>query len=171
MQLFCLPTPQLSKSNEMAWLPERPIGPRLSEDAFAHSVKVESGGFVMEPACLTSCFVAWPPNISTSKFCLNIPSLNRGHPHITIKTPTSARHGNLGLFLYLNVSPEAHTLLVDCRKNGAAFSVTTRQNNTVKLEYYCPLEFYDCWEDHSTLNTDYIPAEAVSKKATVCISG
>ncbi|RYP17948.1 hypothetical protein DL767_009933 [Monosporascus sp. MG133] len=40
MQLFCFPTTRTGKSNGMEWLPEKPIAPRLSEDAFAHSVKV-----------------------------------------------------------------------------------------------------------------------------------
>jgi hypothetical protein len=171
MQLFCLPT-TANNSSEMAWLPERPIGPRLSEDAFAHSVKVVHGGFVMEPACLTYCFFAWPLHSSTLSFCLNIPSKNGVHPHITLDLARSTNMGNLDLLVYMNASAQAHALLTDSRKNGAAFLITDRQNDSVKVKYLCSLNFRNCWEAHGSVGApDYIAAAAVSKKVSVCISG
>ena len=171
MQLFCLRA-TANNNNEMAWLPERPIGPRLSEDAFAHSVKVIRGGFVMGPACLTSCFFTRPLHSSTLSFCLNIPSKNGVHPHVTLDLPRRSNMGNLDLLVYINASAQAHALLTDFRKNGAAFLVTDRQNDSVKVKYLCSLSFRNCWEAHRSVSApDYIAAAAVSKKVSVCISG
>ncbi|KAK2752675.1 hypothetical protein FQN54_008053 [Arachnomyces sp. PD_36] len=173
MQLFCLPTSHACDEKEMAWLPEKPIGPRLSVDAFAHSVKVVPGkGFVMDSACLSSCFFAWPLRSTTLDFCLNLPSKTGVHPHVTLNLPTGTDIGNSYLLIYLNVSMKAHTLLTDCRKNGAAFAVIDRQNDSVKVKYRCSVNFHNCWEDHGSVDTvNHIPASAVSKKMTVCISG
>ncbi|KAF2184199.1 hypothetical protein K469DRAFT_751204 [Zopfia rhizophila CBS 207.26] len=172
MQLFCLPITQANNIiNEMAWLPERPIGPRLSDDAFVHSVKVVHKGFVMERACLASCFFAWPLHSSAPGFCLNIPSKNGVHPHVTLDLPRNTSIGNSDLLVYLNASIQAHTLLTDSRKNGAAFFVIDRQNDAVKVKYLCSLSFRNCWKVHGSFSTpDYIPAAAVCK-VSVCISG
>ena len=79
---------------------------------------------------------------------------------------------NLDLLVYLNASTQVHTLLTDSRKNGAAFFVTDRQNGSVKVTYLCSLSFCNCWEAHGSVGApDYIAAEAVSKKVSVCISG
>lgn len=173
MQLFCLPTPHACDDKEMAWLPEKPIGPRLSVDAFSHHVKVvPTKGFIMQSACLPSCFFVWPLQSSTTDFCLNLPSKVGVHPHITLNRPTGTDISNSYLLIYLNVSTQAHTLLADSRKTGAAFVVTDRQNDYLSVKYHCSLNFHNCWENHGSVDTaQYVPAATVSKKTTICISG
>jgi len=173
MQLFCLPTPQTNDiNNGMAWLPERPIGPRLSEDAFAHPVKVVPGGFIIDRACFATCFFAWPLDSSTSSFCLNIPSKYGVHPHINLNLPRNASMGSLDLLVYLNTSTGAPTLLADSRGNGAVFLIKDRRNDTVRVKYHCSLRFRNCWKVHeSTIAHDHIPTAVVSKKLSVFIAG
>ena len=157
----------------MEWLPPQPMAPRLSADAFAHSVKVVDGGFIMESACVSSCFVAWPERIPTSGFCLDIHSKNGVHPHVTLNSPSvDPNRSDYEFLLYLNASTEAHLLLTDSRRNGAAFIITGREKGSVTAEYHCSLRFRDCWVDHgSSGGAGYVSAAPVTKKLSVFIPG
>lgn len=155
----------------MEWLPEKPIEPRLPDDAFACSVKVKLGRFDLEPACLPFCFYTSPPQDSRRSFCLGLPSTDIVHPHLLLDLPQdTVLEENAQLLVYLNVSTQTHRLVADYRRNGAAFVVLNRQKSLLELKYLCSVKFWDCWEVHE-LEGEQTPSEPVSRTAKVSIAG
>ncbi|SPO04722.1 uncharacterized protein DNG_07407 [Cephalotrichum gorgonifer] len=173
MQLFCLPrTKDHNSTNEMAWLPERPIEPRLSEDAYEHSVRVSSDGFYVESLCLRSSLFAWSPQTTGRVFCLNLRMRSGMHPRISLELPDGVSVDDSELFIYLNVPTKANSLRSDCNGNGAAFKVTERQAGSAKVEYLCSLSFRHCWEIHDDEGTGIcVPAAVVNQNTSIMISG
>lgn len=173
MQLFCLSgSSTRNATGDMSWLPERPVEPRLTDDSFLHAVQVSSKGFAVELACLNSSFFAWPPQRSRNNFCLNIPTRNGAHPHVSLRPPEGHDISGLDLFIYLNASPKSHCLQSDCRRTGAAFEVMERQATSVTVRYLCPLTFRHCWDGHEkTDSPEHVSAAGVSKSTSVLISG
>lgn len=173
MQLFCFTGRRACSSNgEMAWLPDRPVGPRLTDDCFACSVRVTSDGFAMESKTLTSCFLAWPSHSASSSFCLDIPSRNGAHPKISLDLPVPDDVRDLEIVLYLDVLTEAHSLVSDSRGRGAAFIVTERQNDKLQVKYTCPLTYCHCWDTHmGDEASDLVPAAALRNGTSVVVTG
>ncbi|KAJ6446739.1 hypothetical protein O9K51_01512 [Purpureocillium lavendulum] len=172
MQLFCFQGRNALNGNKMGWLPEKPIGPPLTDDAFLRSVTIVPEGFAMEGSCLAYCFLAWPPPNAATSFCLDIPSRTSAHPHVVLDLPDAGSVSNSELLIYLNIDADAHTLLSESMQSGAAFLVTERQTSSLKVTYLCSVKFRHCWDVHAaTDDSCHVLGSAVSKKTSILIAG
>ena len=154
LELLCMPDFDSNENNHsceqnLAWIPNRPKGPKLSTTSFLKPIELNSKRLSVESRYGPPFYIVKPTGRQVHKFHFTpMKPSTIVHPHIFLHCPIELPTTNFhGLLIYLATTND-HPLLRDSKRIGACFIINKRREGSIAVSYVCSLKFYLCWESH-----------------------